>query len=487
MTTNFDSFIIKTICKVNIDEMYNSISPNHALKYKNQWSCEMRHLFYSFIIFENHVDLDVIFNAFEKNINNKSDITSFSFPKDIQAEKDLYLYSVPAVVQHTAIINSIIHSFDNKAFIKHPPGLYVINPSSDEMSIIFQAFLPVMNFNGETMKLSVGDSFQIPYVLIQNLPIGTTKQELLDFMRNNGYKTEFIELVQNQNLGNITAEVVFADNEQALEFIKMFKYYEYKKNCLIIKHYFSPSQLEEMKKWRIKVANLPPKSTLKSLDEEFSQYGYIVNINLRDDKATIEFLEKSSALKVIKNPPNGINVCFLNRQVKKLIVLNFPINIRVEEIQNIFQDGFDIKILTPKYHGMRPNVHISFRTEEDMIKAKKIGSVILMSGMRLLCIDFEEFNDRIGEILGSMNSENSIFVFNLPKDWNMEDVVENFCQYGNILYVKFSSGKHQKNGFAGILYENPESVKLAFNSKISNIVVQEFSNKVANRVKEENC
>ena len=427
-----------------------------------------------FFAYKQKIPSDMINNALTMCIQQKFDLECIEENVSEPAE-EIYIFSLPEVINHSSSILSLVHSIDEMATIKHPPGLYVITPSTPDLSIIIQLYFAQLKFDGENqIKMVVNDSYQVPYLLIQNFPETTTKEELVEVFTDLGYQLDFIEIVKNEHLHNITAEIILPSNEEAQRFTEQVNYNKFGENTIFIRHYLSPKQLQEMKEWRIKVTRIRQGLNVKDIANIFSRYGEIFSVTLKETSSIIEYRNKASAEAVIANPPPDFGVSYLFNENWRMIAMNFPKSITKERVQGIFPAATNIKIVNAKYEGVRPIVQITFNEKAKMFDAINRGNKLSFEGMRLICIKFKEFHDTIGNIQKSMTPENSVFVINISERWNMEDIVRELKQFGDILYIKFSAANGKKTGFAGVLFADSKSVPRVFAGQVKGITVKRF-------------
>lgn len=443
-----------------------------------QWKSPSTTINFVFFGYDTDFETRQVYSTISHHISTKEDFGPIQFDINCKPEDEIFLFSLPDAVNHSTSILSLVHAFDEEATLKHPPGLFVVTPSSDTKSIILQHFLPRINFgHNSSMKMVAGDSYDVPYLLIQNLPEDVSKKELIECFTGYGFEPEFIETIPNHQLKNVTAEVIFPSNEIATAFTNKMNFGVFGTNTIIIRHYLSPKRIEEMKQWKIKITGIKKNTTLQDVARIFSQYGEVFSVSIRDSTGVVEFKDEESAKRAVDKPPAGFKAIFMTVENSKMIVLNFPIGTREEDIRAIFPAAVEVKILPPKYNGVRPVAHVTFGNKGDMKDAIDRGNQMTAEGMRLICMRFKEFHDSIGALQKSMNATNAIFVVNIPKHWSMEDVVRCLHQFGDILYVKFSAGNSTRAGFAGVLYADQESIGKALEKKIRSVTIKRYTGK----------
>lgn len=430
-----------------------------------------------FIGFHTAVPFNIVNNTALMHIHTQIDVKIIEEKNQIKPANEIYLFNLPEAINHSHSVQALINIFDENATIKHPPGLFVVSPSNEENSILLQTFLPDIDFGNDShLNMVVDDAYQVPYLLIQNLPVGTTKDKLIQFFYTNDFQVNFLEIIPNTKLNNMTAEVIFPSNQIADQFTEKMNYTQYETNTIFIRHYLSPKQLEEMKKWRIKALGIKRNMSLREVNEIFSKYGEIFSITIRDATGVIEYRDFQSAEKAILGPPKGFTLSYLVMENAKMICLNMPINTTEADITKIFPNAFGIKIISSKYEGVRPIIHIIFKSKDEMKSAIETGNKISADGMRLICLRFNEFHSKIGEIQASMTKNNSVFVINLPQGFLVENIVQILKQYGDILYIKYSSANATKHGFAGVLFAEISSVPkvLASSNEAGGLSIKQF-------------
>lgn len=463
----------KSISDEELTKRFSAITPLTFCKtFVSQTSYQL-----IFLVFNTYVPFNIINNTALMHIHTQVDVKLIEERPDIQPANEIYLFNLPEAVNHSHSVQSLIGIFDEKALIKHPPGLFVVSPSDEQSSILLQTILPEIDFgNGSHLNMVVNDAYKVPYILIQNLPFGTTKEKLYQFFEANNFDVNFLELIPNTKLNNMTAEVILPSTQIVDDFTSKMNYTQFESNTIFIRHYLSPKQLEEMKKWRIKALGIKRNMSLKNICEIFTKYGEIFSITIRDSTGVIEFRDLESAEKAISDPPKGFNLSYLVMENAKMICLNMPLNTTQESVSKVFPNAIGIKIISSKYDGVRPVIHVVFKSKDEMRTAIETGNKISMDGMRLICLKFNEFHSKIGEIQASMTRKNSVFAINLPEHFVAENIVENLKQFGDILYIKYSSANGSKQGFAGVLFAEETSIPkvLSASNEVRGISIKQF-------------
>ena len=378
----------------------------------------------------------------------------------------IYITNFPLEFKEKEKFTKLIEIFGDAQSIIFSKGFSIVQMKKDYYSTCLARFLPEIQF--ETGKFDVYlNSDDIPLVHISPIPIKFTQEEVIELIEQL-YPVVMSEVQPNVTPESYSMNVLLESNDNAYDLIDQLNFMKIEETEVLFTHFKKREDIEEMKKWELRVTGLKPSVTCHDLNMFFSQFGRVfsVKLNYRPFFAIITFESQEDAQSAVDKfaiKDGDLNVSYMrDKSYQTIFVQHFPFYYKDQDIKKIFPTATSIRIQPNKIRGMPPTVILNFASEQIGEEALKKGNQTFVRDLRLFCVPYISKDRQYLETVGiKAKPDSTIFVRNLKYTCTFENVVKLCSAFGQMERVTLLVKKGRQDSAAIVQFTNPKAAETA--------------------------
>ena len=390
------------------------------------------------------------------------------YEKRVSRNDTIYITNIPTEFEDLTSMQKLIQTFgDVVGSIVHAKAFCFLKMKTDFQATCLARFLPEILF--QTGKFDIYlNSNDMPIIHISPISSDFTEEEFLELIKGEAPVVKSY-YQPGPNADFYSLNVLMRNNDEAYATIDALNYSKIGDTDIILTHFKKREDIEEMKKWELRVSGLKPNITLLELNQFFSKYGRVFSISLMKQPffARVTFENEEDARSVYNEfatTESQMNVSYSSQKsYLTIFVQNFPFYYKHDQIKEIFPNAVGIQINPNKFdRKLPPSVVLSFASEKEGEEALQKGNATYVRDLRLFCLPFIQKDRQPFEKVGiKANPESTIYISNLKYIVTYEDIVELCSQFGKLERVTLLKKKGRRDAAAVVQFTDKKAAEKA--------------------------
>ncbi|OHT14290.1 hypothetical protein TRFO_43128 [Tritrichomonas foetus] len=431
-------------------------------------------LIIGFLSSDNEIPRENLFAALEDVVSDINSIVPVPFLnlEEIDDLSTFYVCHFPNEFTDNKEFDAYLRSISPNFMILPKNDYIMVSAQTPNQAVLFRRFITALKINEISPFVTTSRSKILPMIVVKGIPNEVDKKEIASLFKRFANQNHQNNNSQNNNQSNpqnihqnnlqgvnnynrihkynyikplnnsptYSIRFTYHDIESAKKAVSDLNFTQIDDKEITVSLFLPDKKFKnEMTQWRLIVNNLPNILPIQ-FHRVFSAYGEIYKTKIYKTPTTygvVKYLSQETANHVEEK----LNQAFLNNskieviRVRTILIQNFVGTITEDGIKQMFIDFNPISVKINKLpDGRRPMVFISFKNDADSSNAIESANIRFSDGMKLAAAPFlSREEQKIAKMNDTRNSENTLFLQNLPSSYTQESLIDLCKTYGNLL------------------------------------------------------